>query len=214
MASDQGFREAFTMFDQDQDNLVSQAELQKAASLFGTQLTDEEVRDIMKETSSGGGSLTFNDFSKLMGAGLKHQKKNDPEEDLKHAFSLFDLDRDGYISPQEMQQALARFGAPLTEREVDQLIGEATLSSERRVSFEVFKTVAEAATCSSDRRRRSGKQQQRAGHARARGRAAHELVCRRLLLPSPHASLREFQSMFGNTRSCQYVGEEYTMKGC
>ena len=47
----------------------------------------------------------------------------------------------GYISPQEMQQALARFGAPLTEREVDQLIGEATLSSERRVSFEVFKTV-------------------------------------------------------------------------
>jgi len=44
---------------------------------------------------------------------------------MKLAFRLFDRDGDGFISKQEMSQALAQFGAPLNDRELDQLIGVA-----------------------------------------------------------------------------------------
>ena len=44
-------------------------------------------------------------------------------------------------TPQEMTTALAQLGVPLNEKEVDQLVGEATLTGERRISYEVFKRV-------------------------------------------------------------------------
>ena len=56
--------------------------------------------------------------ARLMGLGIKAKREHDPDEDLKHAFSLFDLDRDGYISQQEMTTALAQLGVPLNEKEV------------------------------------------------------------------------------------------------
>lgn len=48
-------------------------------------------------------------------------READPEEEMQHAFRLFDRDRDGKITPKEMTQALAGFGVHLTEREVDQV---------------------------------------------------------------------------------------------
>ena len=53
-----------------------------------------------------------------MGLGIKAKRETDPESDLKHAFALFDLDRDGFISQAEMTTALAQLGVPLNEKEV------------------------------------------------------------------------------------------------
>ncbi|KAL1518574.1 hypothetical protein AB1Y20_002862 [Prymnesium parvum] len=141
--TDDGFREAFNMFDQDNDGFVSQKELKKVMATFGDPLTDEEVQDIMRESNSDGKLISYSAFCKLMGSGFKASVKYDPEEDIKHAFSLFDLDRDGFISPQEMMTALGGLGVPLSAKEVDQLMGEATMTSSRRVSYEVFKQVTQ-----------------------------------------------------------------------
>ena len=75
---------------------------------------------------------------------MKQSRDADPEEEMQHAFKLFDRDRDGVITPKEMAAALAGFGVTLTEREVDQLIGEATLSTSRSVSYDIFKRVMAA----------------------------------------------------------------------
>ena len=48
------------------------------------------------------------------------------------------------ITPKEMTEALAGFGIKLTDREVDQLLGEATLSHSRSVSYDIFKRVMAA----------------------------------------------------------------------
>jgi len=60
---------------------------------------------------------------------------------MKLAFRLFDRDGDGFISKQEMSQALAQFGAPLNDRELDQLIAEATLGASNQLTYEIFKRV-------------------------------------------------------------------------
>ena len=48
------------------------------------------------------------------------------------------------VGKTELTKALAGFGVQLTEREVDQLIGEATLSQSRSVTYETFKRVMSA----------------------------------------------------------------------
>ena len=139
---DQDQREAFNMFDQDQDGVVSAAELKRMMKTLGNELTDEEVADIMKEARVGpSGSIGYAEFCRLMGVGIKQSREPDPEEDMQHAFRLFDQDRDGFISPKEMIKALAQLGITINDKEVNQLIGEATLSGERRVNFETFKKV-------------------------------------------------------------------------
>mmetsp|Transcript_37790 Transcript_37790/g.99944 ORF Transcript_37790/g.99944 Transcript_37790/m.99944 type:complete len:147 (-) Transcript_37790:282-722(-) len=142
--SDANFREAFQIFDQDQDGVVSAAELQRVMKAMGNTLTDQEVRDIMKEAGSTT-SISYPAFSRLMGVGLKNQRDTDPEDEIRDAFKLFDLDGDGQISPKDMVKALAQFGVTLTDSDVDKLIGEATLSRDRNVSYEIFKRVMTAA---------------------------------------------------------------------
>lgn len=159
--------------DTDNDGVVSAKELKQVMALMGNELTDQEVRDIIKESGSTD-SINYSKFCSLLGIGIKQSrtKESDPEAEMRHAFSLFDRDRDGVISPKDMRAALAGFGVTLTEREVDQvsrarahanvpppraalsrrpplttcslrgqLIGEATLSAERKVSYDVFKRV-------------------------------------------------------------------------
>ena len=61
--------------------------LKKMMQTLGNAITDEEVADIMKEARvDRGGSISFAEFSELMGVGIKHTVEADPEEDMRHAF--------------------------------------------------------------------------------------------------------------------------------
>ena len=90
---------------------------------LGNPLSDEEVRDIMKESGSSS-SINYLSFCKLLGIGIRQSRETDPEEEMQDAFRLFDRDRDGVISAQEMKNALVMFGVTLTDREVDQVRGQ------------------------------------------------------------------------------------------
>ena len=172
MGDDSNFREAFQLFDQDQDGVVSAAELKKMMKSMGNELTEQEVRDILKEAGSTT-SISYPAFARLMGVGIKSSRDDDPEDQMRDAYKIFDVDGDGKISPKDMVKALAQFGVKLNDSEVDkvraaahalfaalpppcsplcvlttsrsQLIAEATLSNERNVTYEVFKRVMSAA---------------------------------------------------------------------
>ena len=110
---------------------------------LGNEVTDVEIKDIITESGSSKASgITYAEFQKLMGMGIKNLREpEDPEDELRHAFRLFDQDKDGFISPKEMISALSKFGITINDKEVKQLIGEATLGGEKRVNFETFKKV-------------------------------------------------------------------------
>ena len=116
--------------DQDNDGVVGSAELKIMMKQLGNELTDQEVRDILKEAGASGNSITYAQFCKLLGIGIKKSdSRDDPEEEMQMAFSLFDRDRDGVITAKEMKQALAMFGVQLTDREVDQVCASLLSSS-------------------------------------------------------------------------------------
>lgn len=87
---------------------------------MGNPLSDQEVKDIMKESGSTD-SISYAAFTKLLGIGIKQSRETDPEEEMQDAFRLFDRDGDGTIGPKDMKDALKMFGVTLTDREVDQV---------------------------------------------------------------------------------------------
>jgi hypothetical protein len=68
---------------------------------LGNEVTDAEVRDIITESgSSKPTGITYSEFQKLMGIGVKNLRvPEDPEEEMQQAFRLFDTDGDGADSP-------------------------------------------------------------------------------------------------------------------
>ena len=68
---------------------------------LGNEVTDAEVKDIITESGSSKASgITYPEFQKLMGMGIKNLREpEDPEDELRHAFRLFDQDGDGEWHP-------------------------------------------------------------------------------------------------------------------
>jgi len=138
--------DAFAIFDMDNDGVISAGELKTMMSRIGNALSDAEVRDIMTETGEIGPGITYSQFQRLMCTkiGKRADVALEPEAVCRHAFQLFDTDGDGMISQAEMRVALSGFGITLTEKEVERVIAEATLTStgdRRKVSYEIFKKV-------------------------------------------------------------------------
>ncbi|KAJ6818676.1 polcalcin Jun o 2 isoform X1 [Iris pallida] len=100
----------FSKFDSNGDGKISAEEL---AAIFATlgdgePLTDEELRRMMAEADSDGdGFISLDEFVDL------NTLRVDPTaalEDLRHAFSMFDLDRNGSISAEELARVLRSLG--------------------------------------------------------------------------------------------------------
>ena len=94
-------RAALRRTDQDQDGVVSKEELGAMMKKLGNEVTDVEIKDIITESGSSKASgITYAEFQKLMGMGIKNLREpEDPEDELRHAFRLFDQDGDGAWRP-------------------------------------------------------------------------------------------------------------------
>ena len=60
------------------------------------------------------------------------------EEDVAHAFRVFDRDGDGLISEEELRLTMNNLGEPLTDQEVRSMIEEADLDGDGRINFQEF----------------------------------------------------------------------------
>ncbi|XP_009386769.2 calmodulin-like [Musa acuminata AAA Group] len=67
--SEEELKEAFKVFDKDQNGYISEAELRKVMMSLGEKLTDEEVAQMIREADlDGDGQVNFEDFVQMMSA--------------------------------------------------------------------------------------------------------------------------------------------------
>ncbi|KAK6153891.1 hypothetical protein DH2020_013530 [Rehmannia glutinosa] len=65
--SEEALREAFNLFDKDQNGLISAAELHQVMTTLGENVTDEEVDEMIREADlDGDGQVSYEEFVRLM----------------------------------------------------------------------------------------------------------------------------------------------------
>ncbi|KAM0038073.1 putative EF-hand domain-containing protein [Helianthus debilis subsp. tardiflorus] len=97
----------FKTLDQNGDGLISPHELQW---LLDTMKVSSSIDEL--ECLTGKTSLGFPEFLEFYDTITKQEKEgeNESENDLFKAFEVFDKNRDGFISDEELEEALSKLG--------------------------------------------------------------------------------------------------------
>uniref|UniRef100_A0A0E0KIA5 EF-hand domain-containing protein n=1 Tax=Oryza punctata TaxID=4537 RepID=A0A0E0KIA5_ORYPU len=134
-------KEVFAFFDKNNDGVITSEELGEVLSSLGQNHSEAELKRIIKEADAdGNGVIDFHEFLNLMAhSWLKNDQGPDSEEQLMEAFQLFDKDGDGYISAAELREVMIGLEKGTTDQEIGEMIKDADLDDDGRVSYEEFK---------------------------------------------------------------------------
>ncbi|KAJ2725823.1 hypothetical protein GGI07_001030 [Coemansia sp. Benny D115] len=130
------YKEAFGLFDKDNDGLISTEELGSVMRSMNQNPTEAELQDMINEVDKdGNGKIDFGEFLSLM---ARQYNNGDDEEELKEAFRVFDKDGNGVISASELRHVMTSLGEKLTDDEVTEMIREADVDGDGQINYEEF----------------------------------------------------------------------------
>ena len=103
--------------------LLDYQELSTVMRSLGQNPTDAEVQDMINEVDvDGSGSMEFPEFCVMM---VKKMAESDTENEVREAYRVFDKDRDGFISRQELRMIFAALPEKLTHQEIEEMLDAA-----------------------------------------------------------------------------------------
>lgn len=130
------FKEAFSKFDKDGNGSINTQELGAVMQALGKDLSEAELKEfISKVDTDADGVISFPEFLEEMVRGMKAWGK---KQDLQEAFRVFDVDRNGYISVDELKQVMAKLGEELSQEVLEAMIHEADVDQDGQVNYEEF----------------------------------------------------------------------------
>lgn len=98
----------------------------------------DEFRNVIESINYlGTGKINYTEFLIC----TIDKKKVLDEDTLSMGFKLFDLNHQGYITTDNLYEALERAGLDLSHEEAEKMIEEASLGSKDKLDFESFKSV-------------------------------------------------------------------------
>ncbi|CAN6309589.1 unnamed protein product [Urochloa humidicola] len=135
----QQMREAFDLFDRNNDGFINVEELGAVLGSLGQNCTAYELQSMIAMVDfDGDGAICFDEFSILM-----EFKPNgvESDEEITKAFRMFDMDNDGFISEAELCHIMYNLRGDLCADEVREMMLEADTDGDGRVSYEEFKQI-------------------------------------------------------------------------
>lgn len=115
-------KRVFRRFDEDQDNFICAADLQRFMGRLGFDISADEAVDMLQTVDKNGdGKVEFDEFCLLYrklddghsASCSRLQELVDEEDDiLQEAFRVFDKNGDGFITADELQAVLLDLGMP------------------------------------------------------------------------------------------------------
>ncbi|CAG2112399.1 unnamed protein product, partial [Medioppia subpectinata] len=131
-------RTAFQLFDTNRDGRVNEEEMKSMLNRLGISVGDQIIKQLLSEASkTGDGLITESEFTNWL-SKIKTHKETDVEEDLKAAFSVFDIDKNGYITKDELKSAMQLMGETITDRDLDQLLSATDIDKDGKINYEEF----------------------------------------------------------------------------
>ncbi|KAG1330665.1 Calcium-binding protein CML24 [Cocos nucifera] len=131
----------FTLYDANGDGKISPSELADLMRALGSEVSDEELKAKMTEMDSDrDGFVDLKEFVAFhRGLGGANGGGGGKEGELRDAFAMYDLDRDGQISAKELHLVLKRLGETCSVHDCSRMIRSVDLDGDGSVNFEEFK---------------------------------------------------------------------------
>lgn len=136
----QELKEAFKMFDKDNSGSISQNELKSTIKQMGFQCDDQQIDSLMKKLDAdNSGTINFNEFLDLISSFTDEDEKLDSEQqkdrELKEIFNRFDINKDGYITSDELKITMKDLDEKATDEEINMMIKQADADGDGKVNY-------------------------------------------------------------------------------
>lgn len=131
--------QVFRKFDVNGDGKISASELGSIMGSLGQKPTETELENMIKEVDADGDG--FIDLHEFIALNTKDIDSNELLENLKEAFCVFDIDKNGSISAEELQKVLGRLEESCTIEECRKMISGVDVDGDGMISFDEFKVM-------------------------------------------------------------------------
>ncbi|XP_047318990.1 calcium-dependent protein kinase 2-like [Impatiens glandulifera] len=129
-----GLKQMFKGIDVDNSGTITLEELKQGLAKQGTKLSEYEVKQLMEAADAdGNGTIDYDEFI----TATMHMNRMDREEHLYTAFQYFDKDNSGYITMEELGQALREFGMD-DGRDIKEIVSEVDADNDGRINYDEF----------------------------------------------------------------------------
>ncbi|RAL39260.1 hypothetical protein DM860_002793 [Cuscuta australis] len=136
-------KEMFGKIDTDNDGIVSIEELKVGLQKLNSQLAESEIQMLIEAIDSNGkGTLDYGEFI----AVSLHLQRMANDEHLRKAFSYFDKNGNGYIEPDELQDALMEDGSEDCTNVANDIFQEVDTDKDGLISYEEFAAMMKTGT--------------------------------------------------------------------
>ncbi|KAL9255389.1 putative calcium-binding protein CML25 [Drosera capensis] len=129
--------QVFKKFDANGDGRICSSELGSIMRSLGEDLTESELKIMIEEVDSDGDG--FIDLKRFIELNTKGFDADDFEQNLREAFSVYDIDGNRSISAEELQQVLRSLGDNCSIAECRRMIGGVDADGDGTICFEEFK---------------------------------------------------------------------------
>ena len=131
--------QVFKKFDVNGDGKISASELRSIMGSLGHPATEEELEKMIVEVDADGdGFIDLNEFVELNTKGVD---SDEAMENLKDAFSVYDMDGNGVISADELQKVMRSLGDECSLAECKKMISGVDRNGDGFISFDEFKVM-------------------------------------------------------------------------
>ncbi|KAK9051077.1 hypothetical protein SSX86_027703 [Deinandra increscens subsp. villosa] len=130
----------FNRFDTNGDGRISEDELIGILKSLGSGTSPEDVKRTMSEIDADSdGFISLDEFIGFCKGIAGESEGDDGISDLREAFKLYDLNNNGVISANELQQILSRLGESYTVENCANMIKSVDKDGDGFVDFEEFR---------------------------------------------------------------------------
>ncbi|KAL4204056.1 hypothetical protein AMTRI_Chr01g107810 [Amborella trichopoda] len=132
-----GLKEMFRSMDTDNSGTITFEELKAGLPKLGTRISESEVRQLMEAADvDGNGTIDYIEFI----TATMHLNRMEKEDHLYTAFEYFDKDKSGYITMEELEQALKKYNMG-DEKTINEIIAEVDTDRDGKINYDEFVTM-------------------------------------------------------------------------
>ncbi|KMT02799.1 hypothetical protein BVRB_8g193830 [Beta vulgaris subsp. vulgaris] len=158
ISKDDDLKRVFDSFDKNGDGSITKEELKESLNNMGILVPLKDIEEMVENLDSNkDGLVDLSEFRELyeLLKGIEEKKNeegkkvgdfDDEEEDLKEAFSVFDGNKDGLITVEELKLVLSSLGLKEGNKEEDckEMIKKVDVDGDGMVNYDEFKMMMRA----------------------------------------------------------------------